>query len=63
MDTNIVLTLEHVIGIIGVLGGFLFWAFNKLEKDITKMCDRLETQGRRTDRLYEMFIDIVKEKK
>lgn len=42
--------------IIGVLGGILFWFTNRVEADIRQ-------QAERTDKLYQMFIDLIKEGK
>ena len=51
------------------LGCFLF-LFYKIEKQSEKnehfaevQSEKLETQAARTDRLYEMFIELIKEKK
>jgi hypothetical protein len=46
----------QVIFIVGTLGGMLFYFINKLDADI-----RLQIQ--RTDQLYQMFIDLLKERK
>jgi hypothetical protein len=46
----------QVIFIVGTLGGMLFYFINKLDADI-----RLQMQ--RTDQLYQMFIDLLKEGK
>lgn len=60
----------QVFTIIGVLGGFMFFMLQRLEKDIDKMNSNIETLGRRQDghaqridQLYKMFVDLLKEKK
>lgn len=56
----------QVFTIIGVLGGFMFWQTSKLDRDISKHIDRIDAdmkiQGARTDKLYEMFIDLLKDR-
>jgi hypothetical protein len=42
--------------IIGVLGSFTFWLFTKLDSDV-------RASNQRIDQLYQMFIDLLKEKK
>lgn len=42
--------------IIGVLGAFIFFLFNKLDSDV-------RSQMQRIDQLYSMFVDLLKEKK
>lgn len=60
--------------IIGVLGAFTFWLFNKLDTDIKGVKNEMDgwtkhivamqaEQGKRTDKLYQMFVDLLKEKK
>ena len=67
--------------IIGTLGAFTFWSFNKLDTDIkgvgyhiSDVNNRLDgwikhsiavqaEQSKRTDQLYQMFIDLLKERK
>jgi hypothetical protein len=64
----------QVITIIGVLGTFMFWMFNKLDKDLSDFKISMDgwikhmtamqgEQSKRTDKLYEMFIDLLKERK
>ena len=43
--------IEWVVVLITLLGGFYL------------LDGKIERQGARTDRLYEMFIDLLKEKK
>ncbi len=49
--------------IIGVLGAFTFWLFSKLDTDIKTASQRMDAQMQRIDQLYQMFIDLLKEKK
>ena len=60
----------QVFTIIGVLGGFMFFMLQRLEKDLDKMNNSVEASNRRLDghatridQLYHMFIDLIKEKK
>jgi hypothetical protein len=46
----------QVFTIIGILGGFTFWMFTKLDTDIRNSHQRI-------DQLYQMFIDLLKEGK
>jgi hypothetical protein len=46
----------QVFTIIGSLAAFTFWLFTKLDNDV-------RAQGQRIDQLYQMFIDLLKEKK
>lgn len=49
--------------IIGVLGAFTFWLFTKLDTDIKSQNQRLDAQLQRIDKLYQMFIDLLREGK
>jgi hypothetical protein len=56
--------------IIGVLGGFLFFILQRLEKDMDKMNTnidasnrRLDGHAQRIDQLYHMFVDLLKERR
>jgi hypothetical protein len=42
--------------IIGTLGAFTFWLFTKLDSDV-------RASNQRIDQLYQMFIDLLKDKK
>lgn len=60
----------QVFTIIGVLGGFMFFMLQRLEKDMDKTNSSIETLGRRMDghasridQLYHMFVDLLKEGK
>jgi hypothetical protein len=46
----------QVFTIIGSLGAFTFWLFTKLDADI-------RNSNQRIDQLYQMFIDLLKERK
>jgi hypothetical protein len=46
----------QAIAIIGTLGAFTFWLFTKLDSDV-------KSQNQRIDQLYQMFIDLLREKK
>lgn len=57
----------QVIAIIGFLGGFMFWLFTKLDSDIKIIGNRVDqhvtTSSNRTDQLYQMFIELLKDGK
>lgn len=56
MDTkNWTSHVEFMVLLVTLIGGFYI-----LDGKIERQCDR---QSERTDKLYEMFIDLVKEKK
>jgi len=46
----------QTIFIVGTLGTFTFWLFNKLDSDI-------RSSHQRIDQLYGMFIDLLKDRK
>lgn len=52
----------QVFTIIGALGTFSFWQISKLDADIKRIDQDIKSQGARTDKLYEMFIDLLKTK-
>lgn len=47
---------SQAIAIIGSLGAFTFWLFTKLDADI-------RASNQRVDQLYQMFIELLKDKK
>lgn len=47
---------EFVVLFITLLGGFCL-----LDSKIERAHERIDRHGERTDRLYEMFIDLVRE--
>jgi hypothetical protein len=53
----------QAIAIVGALGTFGLWLFTKLDSDIKSQNQRLDAQVQRIDQLYQMFIDLLKEKK
>lgn len=52
----------QAITIIASLGAFTFWLFTKLDNDITTLSTRLDAQTQRIDKLYQMFVDLLKHK-
>jgi len=46
----------QVFTIVGSLSVFMFWIFSKLDADI-------RGSNQRVDQLYQMFVDLLKEKK
>jgi len=53
----------QAITIIGVLGGFMLYQFNRLDNDIKSANDRQDAQMARIDQLYSMFVDLLKKGK
>ena len=60
----------QVFTIIGVLGAFMFYMIQRLERDMDTVNKNIDTQNRRfeahairIDQLYRMFVDLVKEGK
>lgn len=62
------------IALAGIFAGFVYWAFSKLDADIrsvsikidadmTAQTNRTDQLHKRTDQLYQMFIDLLKEQK
>lgn len=63
---------SEVFTIIGVLGGLMFYLFNRVDQDIKGVSDRLDkwimhstarmdSQSKRTDQLYESFLQSQRE--
>lgn len=59
----------EVFTIIGVLGGFMFFMLQRIEKDMDKinssvegMNRRIDGHAQRIDQLYKMFIDLLQKK-
>jgi len=48
--------------ILSVMGGFYFF-FSRLDTEVKSMRFDLRDQGKRVDRVYEMFIDLLKNQK
>lgn len=61
--TSIITIIVAVVTIIGVLGGFMFHQFNKLDSDIKSSIARIDVQMTRIDKLYCMFVDLLKKEK
>jgi len=53
----------QVFTIIGVLGGFMFFMLQRLERDIERIDIRMDGHASRIDQLYQMFVSLLKEKK
>jgi len=53
----------QVLTIIGVMGAFNFYMFNKLDVDIKAQGTRMDAQVARIDQLYHMFVDLLKQGK
>jgi len=63
----------QVFTIVGILGGFMFFMLQRIEKDIDSIGKRLDRDidslgrrldghAQRIDQLYRMFVDLIKEK-
>lgn len=53
---------EWVVVFVTLMGGF-YTIDNKIESQIHSIREEILAQSQRTDKLYEMFIDLVKETK
>ena len=53
----------QVFTIIGVLGGFMFFMLQRLERDIERIDIRMDGHASRIEQLYQMFVSLLKEKK
>lgn len=64
MDWPQVFTIVGVnIALIAAMVTLVVWAVNKLDSDVKSIGTRLDGHAMRIDQLYQMFIQIVKEKK
>lgn len=64
MDTAI------IIGSFSLISAFLFYGMNRIHNDITGISSRMDSlssrmdgHASRIDQLYQMFVDLVKERK
>lgn len=67
-DWNQIIAIISVnIAVMAIFGTFVLWAFNKLDGDIKSLSNKLDAdmkiQTSRTDQLYQMFIDLLKERR
>lgn len=60
----------QAITIIGVLGGFMIYMLQRVEKDISTLASRMDGFERRMDghatridQLYKIIVDMLKERK
>jgi len=60
---------QLITGVIAICG-MLYFFINRFDGDIKQvnesiqaLSNRLDSQGERTDRLYQMFVDLLKEGK
>jgi hypothetical protein len=60
-------TLGLFLAGFGIIAGFMYWMFFHLDADIKAISSKIDTdmkaQTERTDRLYNIIIDLLKEKK
>jgi len=64
------MTTFDMMALIGVLAGFLYWMKSDLKGhidlirgDISRLDADVKNQGVRVDRLYQMFVDLLKDGK
>ena len=53
----------QTLSIIATVLGSAFYIHREVQIDIRSIRDEIKAQSMRTDRLYEMFIDLLKEGK
>jgi hypothetical protein len=53
----------QVLTIIFSLAGVIYWFKSDLEKHIQRLDTDIKAHNARTDQLYQMFIDLLKERK
>lgn len=51
------------IALFAALAGLVIWCVNKLDMDVKACMARLDGHATRIDQLYQMFVDLLKEKK
>lgn len=52
-------SLQTIMSLVAIV-----WVFSKhIDSKLDKLEAKMDQQSQRTDRLYEMFIDLLKEKK
>ncbi len=60
-------TIGLILTFMGMLSAFIIWSFSKLDGDIKTLSQKLDNDTQlhvqRTDQLYQMFIDLLKEQK
>ena len=52
----------QVLTIIGVLGSFMFFMLQRIEKDIDKLSNRLDGHAQRIDQLYSVILNMLEKK-
>ncbi len=67
---DIIAIIGTNIALMAVVGGFIVWAVNKLDTDIKSLSNRVDAinnrmdgHAMRIDQLYQMFIQLIKDKK
>jgi hypothetical protein len=51
------------VGLIGILATLIVWATNKHEAEIRSLGNRLDGHASRIDQLYQIIVDMLKEKR
>ena len=52
----------QVLTIIGVLGSFMFFMLQRIEKYIDKLSNRLDGHAQRIDQLYSVILNMLEKK-
>lgn len=64
MEWNQTFTIIGVnIGLFSIIGAILIYFLNKIDGDINRLDRRLDGHAARIDQLYQMFVDLLKERK
>lgn len=64
MDWGIAIAIMSMnVALFGILSGLLFRGLNRLDGDIKSLSSKMDVQIQRNDRLYEMFVDLLKDRK
>jgi hypothetical protein len=64
MDWNQLWTIIGVnIALVASMATLVIWAVSKMDADVKSIGNRLDGHATRIDQLYQMFVDLVKEKK
>jgi hypothetical protein len=53
----------QTLSIIASVGASAFYIHREIQSDIKNVREEIKSQSLRSDRLYEMFIDLIKEGK
>jgi hypothetical protein len=51
------------VALFGALSTLIVWTVNKMDADIKSACTRLDGHAARIDQLYQVIIEMLKERK